>query len=200
MRLGRQTTTPLQAQFLPPSARAINATPVVLQAVRKLPAPTDAARLLQATAFAQRYIPHFTRHSSICMSENVNISVSQNSPTRYADVSFSSRRWWPTVSLQGPPRTGDSNWRIRSNADLDRLINGADIARFMKAQRIRRLGHRQSMGLRMLNGIMGSRRTGRPRIRCNDMKEPNVTNWKELALKRKVWNELAEKAKTHKEL
>ena len=32
------------------------------------------------------------------------------------------------------------------------------------------------------------------------MKEPNVTNWKELALKRKVWNELAEKAKTHKEL
>jgi len=53
---------------------------------------------------------------------------------------------------------------------------------------------------RMVNGIMGSRRTGRPRIRCNDMKEPNVNNWKELALKRKVWNELAQKAKTQKEL
>jgi len=51
----------------------------------------------------------------------------------------------------------------------------------------------------MVNGIMGSRRTGRQRIRCNDMKEPNVNSWKELALNRKVWNELAEKVKTHKE-
>jgi hypothetical protein len=65
------------------------------------------------------------------------------------------------------------------------------------------LGHAQGMGSsRMLNGIMESRRTGRPgrpRIRCNDM-EPNVNIWKEMALNRKVWNELAEKAKTHKEL
>jgi hypothetical protein len=30
------------------------------------------------------------------------------------------------------------------------------------------------------------------------MKEMNVNNWKELALKRKVWNELAERAKTQK--
>lgn len=201
MRLGRQTTTALQAHFPPPSARAINSTPLFLQAVSKLPAPTDAARLLQATAFAQCYIRHFTCHSLRCMSENVNIFVSQNSPTHYAEVSSSSRRWWATGTLQGPLGTGDNNWRIRSNADQDRLINGADIARFMKAQRIRRLGHTQSIGSsRMVNGIMGSRRTGRPRIRCNDMKELNVNNWKELALKRKVWNELAEKAKTQKEL
>jgi hypothetical protein len=32
------------------------------------------------------------------------------------------------------------------------------------------------------------------------MKEPNVNSGKELALNREVWNERAEKAKTHKEL
>jgi len=41
MRLGRQTTTPLLAHYPPPSARAINPTPLFLQAVSKLPAPTD---------------------------------------------------------------------------------------------------------------------------------------------------------------
>jgi hypothetical protein len=84
MRLGRQTT-PLQAQFLSSSDRAINPTPLFLQAERKLCALTDTVRMLQAISFAQCYIPHFTCHSSICMSENVNIFVSQNSPTHYAE-------------------------------------------------------------------------------------------------------------------
>jgi len=170
MRLGRETTTPLQAHFLPPSVRAINPTPLFLQAVRKLSAPTDAVRLLQATASAQCYILYSTCYSSICMSENVNIFVSQNSPTHYAEVSFSSRRFPnmnSTGDQQSPLRTVGNNCRIRSNADLDRLINIADVARFMKDQR---LGHTQSMGSsRAVNGIMGSRQTGRPRIRCNDM-------------------------------
>jgi len=33
---------------------------------------------------------------------------------------------------------------------------------------------------------------------CNDMKVVNLKNWKELALNREVWNDLFEKAKTHK--
>jgi hypothetical protein len=52
---------------------------------------------------------------------------------------------------------------------------------------------------------MGSRWAGRPRIRwldnmCNDTKVMNVNSWKELTLNRKAWNDLVEKAKTHKEL
>lgn len=35
---------------------------------------------------------------------------------------------------------------------------------------------------------------------CDDMEVLNVKNWKELALKRKSWNELVEKSKTHKGL
>ena len=50
----------------------------------------------------------------------------------------------------------------------------------------------------------GSRRMGRPRLRwlvdvCNDLKAMDVKNWKELVLIR-TWNDLVEKAKTHKEL
>jgi hypothetical protein len=52
---------------------------------------------------------------------------------------------------------------------------------------------------------MGSRERRRPRIRwlddvCNDMKVLRVKNWKELALNRKTWDDLVEKAKTHRGL
>jgi hypothetical protein len=35
---------------------------------------------------------------------------------------------------------------------------------------------------------------------CDDLKVLKVRNWKELATYRKVWNDLSEKAKTHKGL
>jgi hypothetical protein len=35
---------------------------------------------------------------------------------------------------------------------------------------------------------------------CDNLKVLNVRNWKELATDRKAWNDLSEKAKTHKGL
>jgi hypothetical protein len=39
----------------------------------------------------------------------------------------------------------DNVWRIRNNMETDNLIEGADIVRFIKAQRIKRLAHIQRM-------------------------------------------------------
>ena len=105
----------------------------------------------------------------------------------------------------------DIVWRIRNNMEIDNLTEGADIVRFIKAQRIKRLGHIQRMDqarptreLRVLVWKpMGTRPVGRPRQRwqedvMEDLKKVKVKNWKEGAKERRTWRDLDEKAKTHK--
>jgi hypothetical protein len=97
------------------------------------------------------------------------------------------------------------------NSELKGLIEGADIVRFMKAQRIKWLGHRQRMDqarpTRKVLGWrpMGTRPVGRPRQRwqddvLEDPKKLKVKNWKETAKDRRTWRDLVEKTKTHKGL
>ena len=63
----------------------------------------------------------------------------------------------------------DNVWRIQNNMEIDNLIEGADIVRFIKAQRIKWLGHIQRMDqarpTRKLLGWkpMGPRPVGKPR-------------------------------------
>jgi hypothetical protein len=95
----------------------------------------------------------------------------------------------------------------------DELIEGADIVRFIKAQRIKWLGHIQRMDktrptrkLRVLDWKpMVTRPVGRPRQRwqedvMEDLKKLKIKNWKEAAKDRRTWKDLAEKAKTHRGL
>jgi hypothetical protein len=109
----------------------------------------------------------------------------------------------------GPIQIVKDIWKIRNNAELDQVINGADIARFIKAQKVKWLGHIQRMYTsRIAKSIfewkpIGRRSLGRPKVRwlddvCDDLKVLKVRNWKELARDRKVWNGLSEKDKTHK--
>jgi hypothetical protein len=94
--------------------------------------------------------------------------------------------------------------------ETDNLIEGADIVRFIKAQRIKWLGHIQKMDqtrpTRKLIGwkLMGTRPIGKPRQRwqdvMEDLKKLKVKNWKEAAKDRRTWRDLAEKAKTNKGL
>jgi hypothetical protein len=43
------------------------------------------------------------------------------------------------------PVSIDNIWRIRNNMEFDKLVEGADVVRFVKAQRIKWLGHIQRM-------------------------------------------------------
>ena len=83
--------------------------------------------------------------------------------------------------------------------------------RFIKAQRIKWLGHIQRMDQarptrKLLHWRpMGNRLVGRPRQRwqedvMEDLKKLKVKNWKETAKDRRTWRDLAEKAKIHKGL
>jgi hypothetical protein len=94
---------------------------------------------------------------------------------------------------------------------IDKLTEGTDIARFIKAQRIKWLGHIQRMDQarptrKLLNWKpMGIRPVGRPRQQwqedvMEDLNKMKVENWKETAKGRRTWRDLAEKAKTHKGL
>jgi hypothetical protein len=68
----------------------------------------------------------------------------------------------------------DNIWRIRNNMEIDELIKGADVGRFIKAQRIKWLGHNQRMDQarptrRLLDWKpMGTRPVGRPRQRWQE--------------------------------
>jgi hypothetical protein len=94
------------------------------------------------------------------------------------------------------PVNVDNTWKIRNNMEIDKLIEGADIVRFIKAQRIKWLGHIQRMdqtrpAKRLLDWKpMGTRPVGKPRRRwqknvMEDLKKLKIKNWKETAKDRK---------------
>jgi hypothetical protein len=69
------------------------------------------------------------------------------------------------------PVQDSSGWRIRYNKELDRLIEGQDLVRFIKAQRLRWQGHIERMSetqmpKRILKGRLDNRRRrGCPKMR-----------------------------------
>jgi len=95
--------------------------------------------------------------------------------------------------------------------ESDNLIQRADTVRFIKAQRIKYLGHIQRIDQARPTGKlldwkpMGSRPVEKPRQRwqkdvMENLKKLKVKNWKKAAKERTTWRDLAEKAKTHKGL
>jgi hypothetical protein len=104
----------------------------------------------------------------------------------------------------------EDRWRIRTNGELDTLINHANRVRYVKAQRISWLGHIERMPddrtVKKVNWKPIARRhIGRPKLRWkenvrNDLKVMKVQNWKKLAQDRNKWKGIIEQAKTHVEL
>ena len=81
--------------------------------------------------------------------------------------------------------------------EIDKLTEGADVVRFIKAQRIKWLGHIQRMDQarstrKLLDWRpMGTRPLGRPKQRwqevMEDLQKLEVKNWKETAKDRRTW-------------
>jgi hypothetical protein len=59
-------------------------------------------------------------------------------------------------------RRGGERWRIRSNRELEEILKGEDIVRFVKSQRLAWLGHVKRMGVeRMPRKLLHGRIEGR---------------------------------------
>jgi hypothetical protein len=105
----------------------------------------------------------------------------------------------------------DSNgWRIRYNQELDRLIEGQDLVRFIKAQRLRWLGHVERMPETQMPKIilkrrLDNRRRGRPRMRwmdsvIADLATMGIRGWRTEVADRDAWRTVVNEAKTHQGL
>jgi hypothetical protein len=98
-------------------------------------------------------------------------------------------------------------WRIRNNEELNRSINGEDTVKFIKAQRIRQLGHVKKMEVgamsrKMTDGrLFIGRRKGRPRLRwmddVADLKVMKIKQCMEKTKDREQWRLVVEEAKAH---
>ena len=99
-------------------------------------------------------------------------------------------------------------WRIRRNDELEAIIKGQNIVRFIKWQRIRWLGHIDRMqdtaiGKKMLYGkLYATRRRGRPKMRwlddvSTDLRKMGINEWKDTAMDREAWRRIVKEAKAH---
>ena len=105
----------------------------------------------------------------------------------------------------------NNTWRKGYNHELERLIKGENILRFIKAKRIQWMGHVQRMKetdmcKKIMNGkLYSNRKRGRPKLRWidqveEDLEKMKVKNWKKKSGERVTWNSIVEKAKAHQGL
>jgi hypothetical protein len=82
-------------------------------------------------------------------------------------------------------------WRIRRNDELEAIIKGENIVRFIKSQRIRWLGHIERMQdtvipKKMYGKLYATRRRGRPKMRwlddvSTDVRKMGINEWRDRA-------------------
>ena len=100
----------------------------------------------------------------------------------------------------------NGSWRIKTNQELDTLIQQNNIINFVRAQRLRWYGHIERMQeTRMVKAIcswkpISKRPMGRPKIRWEDdvrkdMQKSKVQNWKTFVQDRRKWKDVVEVAK-----
>jgi hypothetical protein len=109
--------------------------------------------------------------------------------------------------IYGPVKENES-WRLRQNDELETIIKGENIVRFIKCQRIRWLGHIERMQdtaipKKMLYGkLYAARQRGRPKMRwlddvSMDLRKMGVNGWRDRTRIREAWRRIVEEAKAH---
>ena len=102
----------------------------------------------------------------------------------------------------------DGEWKRRSNKEINELLGLENIVGFIKALRIRWLGHiermsEERMPKMILNAKIDSgRRRSRPRKRWvddleSDMRSQGIINWKAEARNRNEWEGVVREVKIH---
>ena len=113
--------------------------------------------------------------------------------------------------IYGATRDNQGNFRQRRNEELEQIIGGRNVVRFIKAQRIRWAGHMARMGMdRVQRRIfeeqpMRGRPRGRPRRRWGDgvqrdLRTMGVGDCWRIAEDRGNWRRIVSEAKAHPEL
>jgi hypothetical protein len=106
------------------------------------------------------------------------------------------------------PKYENGEWKSRTNRELEELSKGENTVKWIKGQRIRRLGHLERMEEdRMPKKIFtqeleGTRRRGRPRKRWKkeverDLQVLGVRRWRDLVADRKNCKNIVRQAKAH---
>ena len=108
--------------------------------------------------------------------------------------------------IYGPVKENEL-WRTRQNDELEAIIKGQNIVRFIKCQRIRWLGHIERMQdtaipKKMYGKLYATRRRGRPRMRwlddvSMDLRKMGINEWIDRARNRETWRHIVAEAKVH---
>jgi hypothetical protein len=110
--------------------------------------------------------------------------------------------------IYGPTLDKDGTWRIKTNEEIENLIEKKNIVSFIKSQSLRWVAHVIRMDTtRTVKKLTewqpcSSRPVRRPRLRWlnqveEDLKKMQVQNWREKCKDRRLWNEIVQQAKTH---